>query len=131
MKKITFSSIFFLFCFLGFSQEHQLIGKWSNTTDNNKGEKFEFRKDQTAIMTKEGTDSPPFKYSFNTKKTPNWVDLTIDEEDFKMTMQGLVEFIDENTVKLELFPETSGDHPSKFSLTTDSNDITYIILKRI
>ena len=131
MKTVILSFIFSLACLSGFSQENKLIGKWVNSAENRQDEQFEFKENNTAYMIKEGIPSPLFKYKFDTNKSPNWVDLKVKEEDFQMTMQGLVEFIDEDTVKLELFPESESEHPSKFTPVETSNDVAFVILKRM
>ena len=131
MKKITLSFLFTLVCLFGFSQENNLIGIWENTSNDHIDEKYEFKENQTAIMIKEGNNSPPFSYTYDSSKTPHWLNLSVASEDFQMTMLGLVEFIDENTLKLELFPENESSHPASFTENGTSDDIAYVILRRI
>ena len=131
MKNFTLFAMLFFMTLTGFSQNTTLVGKWEVTSKDKQGEQFEFKNDKTAYMIKEGVPSPTFTYEFDTNKTPNWVDLTVEEEDFSMKMKGLIEFIDEDTVKLELFPEDGSERPSQFTPVEASNDIAYVILKRM
>lgn len=129
MKKINLAFLILLIGLAGFAQPNNIIGKWYGNDEMNDAGSFEFKPDNTVIMYQNG-EPMPFRFKFDSKKNPNWIDFIISHEDVTLTLYGLVKFIDKDTINLELFREQTGQHPTQF--TNESNELTTtaIILKR-
>jgi hypothetical protein len=59
-------------------------------------------------------------YTLDETKVPAWLDFTIKQGSQSMIIPALIEFVDENTIKIEQFPPFS-KHPLKFSVEGDLN----------
>jgi hypothetical protein len=107
-----FTIIFAILClsFRANNPHFNILGRW--TTTDSKGEfiEYDFSKNgKYEIATKDKKQKSDrtmeMKYTFDDSKSPAWIDLEIiNKKDPRMslTIQGIVEVIDENNFKMNL-----------------------------
>jgi hypothetical protein len=104
-----------------------LIGKWEGKDTRNEVGGLIFQKDNKAIVLAQGRNSPPMNYTTDFTTNPVKIDLSVQPPNGgRINLKGLLQFIDDNTIKFEIFP--GGNRPNDFDLAS-SDDI--VILKRV
>jgi hypothetical protein len=113
-----------------FSQsEPDILGNWKNE-NNNYISQIEFKNDNTAILFSENNlPSPPFEVKIDYTKKPIWVDLKLKKNGIVSVVFGLVEFIDNHTMKLELYLYPKDNHPINFSGDNNDSIVSFILNK--
>jgi len=131
MKKGFFAFLLFAFSLSAFAQhtKKDLIGKWEGTDRENEAGALIF-KDNGKVDLKLGARLlHDLDYKVDLTKTPASFDIIIKSLDRKqqVTLKCLIQFIDNNTIKWQIF---KGDNrPNNFDSNQLSDTIT-IILKR-
>ncbi|MES2239362.1 MAG: hypothetical protein V4497_03800 [Bacteroidota bacterium] len=127
MKKILIIIILFsLHLAHAQKRNNSIIGKWIGTDERSETGGIEFLNNKTAKLLMMGKEMPITEYKVDYSKNPVWIDFIIKRNGQTMTLYGLLEFIDSNTIKWEVFPMVN-KRPKSFSGKTQN---TSIILKR-
>ncbi|EKT4550717.1 hypothetical protein JE952_002371 [Flavobacterium psychrophilum] len=113
-----------------FSQsETDIFGNWKNK-NNNYISQIEFKNDNTAILFSDNNlPSPPFEVKIDYTKKPIWVDLKLEKNGIVSVVFGLVEFIDNHTMKFELHLYPKDNHPINFSGDNNDSIVSFILNK--
>jgi uncharacterized protein (TIGR03067 family) len=111
------------------AQYNKVDGKWTGTDETGDSAVLTFS-GKTLIMEYEGEQASPCDYKIDYTKDPIWIDLIMKNEDQNEVIPALIKFIDDNTIKLEVFPFASS-RPVKFSSESNELNENTIILKRI
>lgn len=127
-KQRFFFTTFFLtmFSFIVFSQDSRLIGMWTNDEDYSNITSVEFKNDSRLILYQGENQSPTFMCVFDFKKQPIWVDMNANKNGVEAKILGLLDFINLDKIKLELFYGNFEEHPNAFSLGETSQSQLYI-----
>jgi hypothetical protein len=128
MKHKIISFLILIISFSTYSQNEKIIGKWINTEDKNPVNAFDFNANNTAIMYNNNLPSPIFKLKIDSSKNPIWLDMSIEKEGVLVELYGLLEFIDEKTIRLKIYRGDYEKHPESFS--ERSKTAVVFILKR-
>lgn len=107
-------------------KNNSIIGKWIGTDESNETGGIEFSNNKTAKLLMMGKEMPITEYKVDYSKNPIWVDLIVKRNGQTMTLFVLIEFIDPNTIRWEVFP-MANKRPITFS---GKSETTSIILKR-
>lgn len=102
-----------------------LIGKWEGSDERNDNGSLQFLDSSRVVMTMMGEKMPTATYKADFSKSPILLDITINQGGQKLVMKSLIQFLDDNKIKWEVFPD--GNRPKDFS---DNSFGTAIILKR-
>jgi hypothetical protein len=103
-----------------------LIGKWEGKDSHSEVGGIFFLKGNKAILSARGTYSPAMSYTADFKSNPIKIDLVMQAANgTRMSMKGLLQFIDNNTIKFQVFPV--GERPSNFDPLSSQN---IVLLKR-
>lgn len=101
MKKLLLVFVLFsLFSVSAQNKENSLIGKWTGKETGI----VEFFDNKTARLSMMGKVIPIDEYKIDNSKNPIWADFIIKSSGQTMTFFAIIEFIDSNTIKWELFP---------------------------
>ena len=104
-----------------------LIGKWEGKDTRNEVGGLIFQKDNKAIVVAQGRNSPPMSYTTDFTSNPVKIDLSVQPPNGgRINLKGLLQFIDNNTIKFEIFP--GGNRPNDFDPASSDN---IVILKRV
>jgi len=105
-----------------------LLGKWEGRDSRNEVGGLTFLKNNTLILSVRYTDSPPMKYTVDFTSNPAKIDLIAQNpnNNSRISMMGLLQFVDVNTLKFQIFP--NGIRPGNFDLQSKQ---TVLILKRV
>ena len=104
-----------------------LIGKWEGKDTRNEAGGLIFLKGNKAIVAAGGRNSPAMNYTTDFTSNPVKIDLSVHPPNGgRINLKGLLQFIDDNTIKFQIFP--GGNRPNDFD-TASSDDI--VILKRV
>lgn len=115
MRNIYLIIILFFFN-RGYSQEQKLYGEWQNDQKDSDITSIEFKQDNTAVMFQVEKVSPTFVFTVDYSKKPLWLDMIIEKDGLQAKLFGLVEFIEKDKVKIELFYGNVKDRPTLFSV---------------
>ena len=127
MKKLLILMILFSIHSVNAQQKNNsIIGKWIGTDERSETGGIEFSNNNTAKLLMMGKEMPITEYKVDYSKNPIWVDLIVKKNGQTMTLFGLIEFIDPNTIRWEVFP-MANKRPITFS---GKSETTSIILKR-
>lgn len=127
MKKLLILIVLFSVHSVNAQQKNNsIIGKWIGTDERSETGGIEFLNNKTAKLLMMGKEIPITEYKVDYSKNPIWVDLIVKRNGQTMTLFGLIEFIDSNTIRWEVFP-MANKRPITFS---GKNESTSIILKR-
>jgi hypothetical protein len=127
MKKLLILIVFFtIHSAIAQQNNNSIIGKWIGQDERNETGGIEFLKNKTAKFLMMGKEMPISDYKVDNSKNPIWVDLIVKKNGQIMTLYGLIEFIDSNTIRWEVFP-MANKRPIAFSGKSGN---TSIILKR-
>lgn len=130
-KNNILSFLLILFSTIAFAQKSHtakdLIGKWEGKDTRNEVGGLIFLKDNKAIVAARGKNSPAMNYTTDFTSNPVKIDLSVQPPNGgRINLKGLLQFIDDNTIKFQVFP--GGNRPNDFD-TASSDDI--VILKRV
>ena len=108
MKKYIVACSLVLLSITVFAQRHtekDLIGKWEGTDTRSQLGGLFFLKGSKLILTMGGTYSPAMTYTADFKSNPIKIDLLMTNVNgIQTTMKGLLQFVDKNTIKFQIFP---------------------------
>jgi hypothetical protein len=105
---------------------NDLIGKWEGKDSHSEVGGIFFLKGNKAILSARGTYSPAMTYTVDFKSNPIKIDLTTQSPTgTRMNMKGLLQFIDNNTLKFQVFP--GSERPANFDPLSSQN---IVLLKR-
>ncbi|MBS1523669.1 MAG: hypothetical protein JST50_21885 [Bacteroidetes bacterium] len=129
MKKYIVAFLMILGSVSGFAQKphtaKDLLGKWEGKDSNSEVGGLFFLKNNKAILTARGSYSPAMNYTTDFTTNPVKIDLVVQNPKGRINIQGLLQFIDNNTIKFQLFP--GGNRPGNFDPLYPQN---IVILKR-
>lgn len=127
-KQIIIFTMLFALNFLNAQDKaNTIIGKWM-ATENGQTAGIEFLKSGKANLLTSGKVMQTCDYTVNYKKAPAAVSLIIDRKDGKkMTIYGLIKFINPNSIKWEIFPMAE-TQPKVFSEGSTGKSV---VLKRV
>lgn len=77
---------------------------------------IEFKQDNTAVMFQIEKVSPTFAFTVDYSKKPLWLDMIIVKDGVEAKLFGLVEFLETDKAKIELFYGNFKDRPTSFSV---------------
>lgn len=127
MKKLLILIFLFSIHLVNAQQKNNtIIGKWIGKDEKSETGGIQFSNNKTAKLLMMGKEMPITEYKVDYSKNPIWVDLIVKRNGKVMTLFGLIEFIDLNTIKWEVFP-MANKRPTLFSGKSEN---TSIILKR-
>lgn len=128
IKKIfLLFGFFFAIIIAANAQTDRLVGTWQNEQYK---VSYTFRKDGSVIFDQGVTSTFVNSYSLDESKTPIWLDFKIAQGGASMMIPALIEFIDENTIKIEQFPPY-GEHPVEFSKDDGNGIVSRHVLKKV
>lgn len=84
-----------------------------------------FKENGTVIFNQGSTIS----FIMDESKSPVWLDFTIKRRDMSMVIPALIEFINENTIRIEQFTP-GGEHSTQFSSKGEFSFRNQHVLKR-
>lgn len=130
MKKYILLFLLILVSVSVFAQKphtpNDLIGKWEGKDSHSEIGGIFFLKGNKAIISARGTYSPAMSYIVDFKSNPVKIDLVMQAANGnRLNMKGLLQFIDNNTIKFQVFPV--GERPANFDPLSSQN---IVILKR-
>jgi hypothetical protein len=99
-----------------YSQEQKLYGEWLNDQKDSDITSIEFKQDNTAVMFQVEKVSPTFAFTADYSKKPLWLDMIIVKDGVEAKLFGLIEFLETDKVKIELFYGNFKDRPTSFSV---------------
>jgi hypothetical protein len=102
-----------------------LLGKWEGTDEKSQTGALEFLDSSRMAMSMMGSAPRSLMYSIDFAKNPAAMDLYRDASKKGMALKCLIQLIDANTLKWQVFP--GGDRPDKFD---EDSPGTLIVLKR-
>lgn len=129
IKKLIFFLTFLfitLFNFNVFSQNINLIDRWINEKQYSNINSVEFKNGNKAILYQGENQSPIFICVYDFTKRPIWVDMTVEKNGVEAKIFGLLDFINSDKIKLELFYGNFDEHPIAFSLAQTLQSQLYI-----
>ena len=104
-----------------------LLGKWEGKDSRSEVGGLIFLKDNKAVVNARGSYSPAMDYKADFTTIPIKIDLSVQNPNGgRMNLKGLLQFIDNNTIKFQIFP--GGSRPSNFDPLYTQN---IVILKRV
>ena len=130
MKKYIISFLLILGSISVFAQKphtaKDLLGKWTGKDSRSEVGGLIFLKDNKAIVAANGNNSPAMSYTIDFTTNPVKIDLSVQPPSGgRITLKGLLQFIDDNTIKFQVFP--AGNRPDNFDTSSPDN---VVILKR-
>ena len=129
MKRNILTLLLILLSVTLFAQKHtskDLIGKWEGKDVRSEVGGLIFLANSKVILSMRGSNSPAMTYSADFTSNPIKIDLSLTAQNgTKMQMKGLLQFIDNNTLKFQVFPK--GDRPANFDALSSQN---VVMLKR-
>jgi hypothetical protein len=103
-----------------------LLGKWEGKDSHSEVGGLFFLKNNKAIVNARGSYSPAMNYTADFTANPVKIDLSVQNPNGgRMNLKGLLQFIDNNTIKFQIFP--GSDRPNNFDPLYPQN---IVILKR-
>jgi hypothetical protein len=130
MKRIsTFITLLLIAFTISFGQiQYNFTGLWEGADQTGTKGSFEFKADSTVVFAGVGEEFIFEKYRIIADTKPIQIVLYAKFEDKPAELYCLIEFLDENKLKIEIFPDFNQmDCPKQFS-ETDQNQI---ILDRV
>jgi len=128
-KTLLFTTVLFAFSHLAIGQTttyKNLLGKWEGRDGRNQTGSLEFVDSSKMAMSMMGSPARSLMYSIDFSKSPAALDLYRDPSRKGMALKCLIQLLDANTLKWQVFP--SGDRPEKFD---EDSPGTLIVLKRV
>ena len=116
MKKTILSIALMLCAAFAFAQhtKKDLIGKWAGVEDANQKGFMIFKTTSQMAMYTQGDDPRYFAYTVDFSKTPAPLDILAKSPAGKeVTLPLLIQFIDNNTIKIQVFD--SGNRTANFN----------------
>jgi hypothetical protein len=129
VNKSIFTFLLFLFSVSAFAQhtKKDLLGRWEGTDEKNITASLTFLDSTKVVLTTQGSYVPPFNYVVDLTKNPGTIDLIVVTKDGrKITMKGLIQFLNDDTVKWQMFPD--GKRRANFD---EKLHDSAIVLKRV
>ena len=129
MKKNIFAFLLMLVCVSALAQSHtqkDLIGKWEGTDEKNITASLTFLDSTKVVLSMLGSSKPPFNYVVDLSNDPGTLDLSVETPGRKITLIGLIKFLDNDTVKWQIFL----DGKKRTNFDTKIHD-SIIVLKRV
>jgi hypothetical protein len=128
---IFINCCFFLFILVSTSSAQiffpkTIIGRWEGIDSTNQIGNIEFLDSLHLRLSIPGQGTFVSEYSFDTTKNPIWFDIILKNGDKKAILKGLVKFLDNNTLKWQIFLD--GERTNSFQDETFDN--TIILKKR-
>ena len=108
------------------NKSKSLLGKWQGTDERSQGGAIEFLPDSKAKVMVMGMQIPIDEYKMDDSKDPIQMMLIVKRNGQTMNLYGLIKFIDNDTIKWEVFPMAQ-QQPIAFS---DNAKDTSVVLKR-
>ena len=102
-----------------------LLGKWAGTDERSQTGALEFLDSANMAMSMRGSAPRSLMYSIDYTKNPAAMDLYRDASRKGMALKCLIQLVDANTLKWQVFPD--GQRPDKFD---EDSPGTLIVLKR-
>lgn len=127
-KTILFTALVFALTQLAVGQTmsyKSLMGKWEGTDGRDQAGSLEFLDSSKMAMSMMGSAPRNLMYSIDFTKNPAAMDLYRDPTRKGMALKCLIQLVDANTLKWQVFP--NGERPDKFD---DDSPGTLIVLKR-
>jgi hypothetical protein len=104
-----------------------LVGTWSNRATENRVT-FVFNPDGSGSMSI-GNAHLPYRYRFDPRRDPAWLDLEGSAEGKTVTIRAIAEFVRGDRLKIRMPPtRTPGDRPAEF---VDNDLENTILLTRV
>ena len=129
MRRYIISFLLILGSVSAFAQKphsgKDLLGKWEGKDSRSEVGGLVFLKNNNAVLTFHGNYSPAMNYTADFTANPVKIDLVVQNPRGRMNIKGLLQFIDNNTIKFQVFP--SGNRPNNFDPMYPQN---IVILKR-
>lgn len=129
MKKNILAFLLILLSVSVFAQKHtqkDLIGKWEGKDVRSEVGGLTFLMNSKVILSVRGSNSPAMGYTADFTSNPIKIDLSLTgPSGAQMKMKGLLQFVDNNTLKFQVFP--NGDRPANFDGLSSQN---IVMLKR-
>lgn len=128
-KTLFFTGLLFTLTQLAVGQTtsyKNLVGKWEGMDGKNQTGALEFIDSSKMAMSMMGSTPRNLMYSIDFTKTPAAMDLYRDPSKKGMALKCLIQLIDANTLKWQVFPD--GQRPAAFD---DDTPGTLIVLKRM
>lgn len=123
-NSILIATMFLLVSAYSYSQEKvDIIGAWKNNTYQ---VSYVFQKDGSVLFTQGSSTVFIPSYTLDLEKEPVWIDFKMSN----LTIPGLIEIVDENTIIIEQFPPFS-KHPEAFSEDRDDGIVTKHTLTKV
>ena len=98
----------------GFSQQKtlkDLVGRWEIVSEQNDSASLEVIDSSTIILTYMGEKKKIIDYKIDFQKSPIWFDFSTWDSSSTVTVKTLLEIINDNTIKWQLFvDEDRTDH---------------------
>lgn len=124
---ILFTSCFLLSITAQSKTTDKLIGKWEGIDNKKEIGSLHFIDSVHIALSIPDQEVPPGTYRIDAAKNPAWFDITIGSGQGAVTLKGLLAFIDEQTIKWQIFKD--GKRPDKFVAETEDN--TIILKKKV
>jgi len=103
-----------------------LLGKWEGKDSHSEVGGLIFLKNNKAVVNARGSYSPAMDYTADFTTSPIKIDLSVQNPNGgRMNLKGLLQFIDNNTIKFQIFP--GSNRPNNFDPLYTQN---IVILKR-
>lgn len=126
MKRIMIiTGIFALFGITGFSQQKKLkdlIGRWEIVGEQNMQASLDVVDSSTIVLVYMGETKKIVNYKFNFGKSPIWFDFSTEDSASNMSVESLLEIVNDSMIKWQLFVDES--RPDYFSST--KGDLFYL-----
>ena len=127
-KTLLFATLLFALTQLAVGQTmsyKNLMGKWEGEDGKNQTGSLEFIDSSKMAMSMMGSAPRSLMYNIDFTKTPAAMDLYRDPTKKGMALKCLIQLVDVNTLKWQVFPD--GQRPDKFD---EDSPGTLIVLKR-
>lgn len=126
MKRIMIiTGIFAFFGITGFSQQKKLkdlIGRWEIVGEQNMQASLDVVDSSTIVLVYMGETKKIVNYKFNFGKSPIWFDFSTEDSASNMSVESLLEIVNDSMIKWQLFVDES--RPDYFSST--KGDLFYL-----
>ncbi|KQB39819.1 hypothetical protein [Flavobacterium aquidurense] len=127
MKKVIYLLFIILSQYNVYSQNQDIFGRWNNVEREANISAIEFKSDNIAILFQGENTSPFFNFTLDNGKNPIWIDMLGEKDGVQVEIFGLLEFIDSDKIKIEMFNHIYKGHPDKFSSQESSMSQVYIL----
>jgi hypothetical protein len=128
MKKVLLSIVISVVYVIACQcQVNTLIGNWTGKDENRNTGSIVFYDDGTAKLTIRGQVIASGEYRIDDSKDPIWLDFIIKRDEKEKIIHCLMQFVDRDEIRVEVFPNAHNSRPENFS---GNNQGSSIILKK-